>query len=523
MPDPVLITPFDESNQKLVDQVHPSSWINPEPAGIYHLVVVGGGTAGLAAAADAARSGARVALVERHLLGGDRLVTGSVPALAMRRAARAWKELATAGVHGLREAAAVRDFGAAMKRMRELRAALAPQDSAWRLKELGVDVFLGHGRFVSPHELEVEGAKLAFHRALIATGGLPHVPEVPGLADAGFLTSESVFSLQQLPTRLAVVGGGPLGCELAQAFARFGAQVTLLVDGERLLPHDEPAAAEVVERALAADGVRLVTGARLTAVERGARSKLLRFTAGEQEHRLMVEEILVVTGRRPNLGDLGLDAAGIGRSERGVTVDERLQTANPAVYAAGGVSSELPSAQAADALGRLAVRNALFSGRERASDLLVPWTTFTSPEVARVGLSEQELRERGEKFETITVPLEENDRARLDGAAEGFLAVHHRRGRGEILGATLVAEHAGETIGELALAMRAGTGLGALAATIHPYPTHSEVLRRAGDLWRGKKLTPLKRKLLALRFRRLEKQALKRIAKATAAASGPTG
>ncbi len=518
MPEPVLVTPFDENNQKLVDQVHPSDWTNPEPAGIYHLVVIGGGTAGLVAAAATAGLGGRVALVERHLLGGDCLNTGCVPSKSLIRAARAWKELATAATHGLREAAAVRDFGAVMKRMREVRAGLAPQDSAWRFKELGVDVFLGHGRFVSPHEVEVDGRRLAFHRALVATGGRPALPEVPGLADAGHLTSDTVFSLQQLPARLAVVGGGPLGCELAQAFARFGAQVTMLVVGERLLPREEPEAAAVVERALAADGVRLVTGARLDAVDRGARSKLLRFTSGGQEHRLPVDEILVATGRQANVADLGLDAAGIAWTAHGVTVDDRLRTSNPAVYAAGDVASEHKFTHAADAMARLVVRNALFRGKERVSDLVIPWTTFTSPEVARVGLSEDQLKERGIRFETIAVPLAENDRARLDGAADGFLRVHHRRGKDEILGATLVGEHAGETIGELVLAMRSGIGLDALSATIHPYPTQAEVVRRAGDLWRKKKLTGFNRKLLAFWFRRLEQGARKRLARAAAAA-----
>ena len=517
MPEPVLVTPFDESNQKLVDQVHPSNWTNPEPADLYHLVVIGGGTAGLVAAAATASLGGRVALIERHLLGGDCLNTGCVPSKALIRTARAWKELANAAPHGLREASAVRDFGAAMKRMRELRAELAPHDSAWRFQELGVDVFLGAGRFVSPHEVEVEDRRLRFHRALIATGGRPAAPEVAGLADAGFLTSETVFSLQQLPARLAVVGGGPLGCELAQAFARFGAQVTMLLDEHHLLPREEPEVAAVIGRALEADGVRIVTDTRLTAVERGARSKLLRFASGAEEHRLAVDEILIAVGRRPNLEGLGLEAAGVAATGQGVTVDDLLRTSNPAIFAAGDVASAFKFTHAADAMARIVVRNALFNGRERASDLLIPWTTFTSPEVARVGLCEDQLRARGIRFETLTVPLEENDRARLEGAAEGFLRVHHRRGKDEILGATLVAEHAGETIGELVLAMRSRLGLGALAATIHPYPTQAEVVKRAGDLWRKQKLTPVRRKLLALWFRRLERGARQRLAKAAAA------
>jgi pyruvate/2-oxoglutarate dehydrogenase complex dihydrolipoamide dehydrogenase (E3) component len=520
MPESVLITPFDEHNQRLVDQVHPSSWANPEPAELYHLVVIGAGTAGLVAAAAVAGLGGRVALIERHLMGGDCLNVGCVPSKALIRSARAWKEVAAAAAHGLRAGEMQRDFGAAMKRVRELRAGLAANDSAARFRELGVDAFFGHGRFVSPHEATVEGRRLRFHRALVATGSRPAVPEVAGLAEGGFLTNESVFSLQHLPNRLAVVGGGPLGCELAQAFARFGSQVTLLLRERHLLPREESETVAVVERALVADGVRMVGGCRLVAVDRSVRSKVLRFAVGADEHRLAVDEILIATGRRPNVEDLGLEAAGIAATAEGIRVDDHLRTSNAAVFAAGDVASDYKFTHAADALARIVVRNALFRGRERASDLLIPWTTFTSPEVARVGPSAEQLRERGVRFETLDLPIAENDRARLEGSTEGFLRLHHRKGKGEILGATLVSEHAGESIGELVLAMRAGLGLADLAATIHPYPTQAEVLKRAGDLWRRKKLTPTARKLFAFWFRRLEAGARKRIAKATAAAGG---
>lgn len=273
MPEEVLITPFDEHNQTLVDHVHPLAWENPAPAPVYSLVVLGAGAAGLAAAAATAQLGGRVALVERHLLGGDRLNTGSLPTRATLRAARAYKEAAGAAAFGLRVAVEQADFGAAMKWMRERRARLSAQVSAARCRELGIDLFLGAGRFVGPAAVEVEGRALRFHRALIATGARPLVPDLPGLEEVGSLTRESVFSLQHLPSRLALVGSGPLACELAQAFARFGAMVTLLVEEDRLLPSEEPEAAACLRRALEADGVRAVERARLERVERAGRLK----------------------------------------------------------------------------------------------------------------------------------------------------------------------------------------------------------------------------------------------------------
>jgi len=397
-----------------------------------------------------------------------------------------------------------------------MRAAISPNDSAARFRELGVDVFLGAARFAGPDSIEVDGRTLRFHRALIATGGRPAVPAVPGLEETGYLTNESLFSLQTLPSRLLVVGGGPVGCEMAQAFARFGAQVTLLAGGAQLLPREEPETARVVHEALEADGVRIVGGASLRRVEKGPRLKVAFFEVEGETHRLAVDEILIATGRRPNVEDLGLETAGIRHDERGVQVDDQLRTSHPAVWAAGDVCSRYKFTHAADAMARIVLRNALFGGKQRVSDLLIPWCTYTDPEVAHVGLGEEELRRRNLRFETISVPLEENDRAVVEGATRGFLRLHHRKGKGEILGATLVSEHAGETIGELVAAIQHGIGLGELAATIHPYPTQAEVVKRAADAWNRKRLTPFRRKLLRFWFARMEKKAGRRIAAATA-------
>jgi len=511
MPDNPLVLPLDAHNQRLVDNVHPSSWENPAPATVYHLVVLGAGTAGLVAAAGAAGLGARVAIVEKRLLGGDCLNTGCVPSKAVLRAARAFRDSRHAAEFGVRAPPEGGDFAVAMERMRRLRAELSGNDSASRFRDLGVDVFLGEGRFCAPDVLDVGGRRLRFRRAVVATGARSAVPDLPGLAEVGFLASETVFALTELPRRLAILGGGPLGCELAQAFARFGSQVTQLRRGVHLLPREEEECTAVVERALEADGVRLVAHCRLLGVQRQQRSKVLTFEVDDHQHQLAVDEILVATGRTANVHGLGLENAGVAFSPRGVLVDDQLRTTNRRIFACGDVASDRRFTHVADAQARIVIQNALFGGRKKTSALVVPSCTYTSPEIAQVGLHAAELRQRRIRFETLTVPLAENDRARLDGAAEGLLRLHYRKGTGRILGATLVSEHAGETIGELVVAIQHGVGLAQLAETIHPYPTQAEVVKRAADAWRRRKLTPWTRRLLAFYFRRQERKERRRL------------
>lgn len=500
-----LIRPWDEHNRELVANVHPPGWANPEPADRYHLVVVGAGTAGLVTAAGAAGLGARVALVERHLMGGDCLNVGCVPSKALLRAARAWHEARSAARRfGGPEAAGGGDFAAAMERMRRIRAEISRHDSAERFRGLGVDVFLGQGRFVGSDALEVGGAMLRFRKAVIATGGRAAVPPIEGLEEAGFLTNETVFELTEPPRRLAVVGGGPIGCELAQAFARFGSEVTVLDLMDRVLPREDADAAEIVRRALAADGVAFELGIRIQGVERRGAETVIRFERGDgagAAGELACDRLLLAVGRAPNVEGLDLEAAGVEYSKKGVLVDDRLRTSNRRIFAAGDVASKYQFTHVADALARIAIQNALFHGRAKASGLVVPWCTYTSPEVAHVGLYAEEARERGREVETLTIPLAELDRARLDGDEEGFLRVHLAKGKDRVLGATLVAAHAGEMLGELCLAATAGVGLGKIAATIHPYPTQGEAVKRAADAWRRGKLTPLVKRVFAWRFR----------------------
>ena len=497
-----LVQPLDRFNERLMDNVHPPAWVNPEPAERYHLVVVGGGTAGLVSAAGAAGLGARVALVERRLLGGDCLNYGCVPSKAILRAARAWHDARTGGESfGAPAATGEGDFGVVMERMRRLRASISHHDSASRFAGLGVDVFLGEGRFVAGDAVEVAGQRLRFRRAVIASGARPLVPPIPGLDTVEFLTNEDFFTLTELPPSLGVIGAGPIGCEMAQAFARFGSRVTLFDMAPQVLPREDGDAAEIVQSALAADGVRLELASAVRRVDRVAEGIQVTIERDGASRTVVVDTLLVAVGRAPNVEGMGLEAAAVEFARHGVQVDDRLRTTNPRVYAVGDVASQYKFTHMADALARIAIQNSLFFGRAKASDLVVPWCTFTDPEVAHVGMYEKEAVAAGHEVDTVTIPMTDNDRAVLEGADEGFLRVHLVKGKDRILGATLVADHAGDMLGELSLAVTTGVGLGRIASVIHPYPTQAEVIKKAADTWRRGKLTPLVKKLFDLFFR----------------------
>jgi pyruvate/2-oxoglutarate dehydrogenase complex dihydrolipoamide dehydrogenase (E3) component len=497
MSEPVRVLPEDGFNRDLVANVHPPDWVNPEPAERYNLVVIGAGTAGLVSAAGAAGLGAKVALVERELLGGDCLNVGCVPSKALLRCARAAADVRAAGAFGVEVPPGTRvNFPAVMERMRRLRAAISPHDSAARFRSLGVDVFLGRAVFTARDSVEVGGKTLRFSKAVIATGARAARPPIPGLEEAGYFTNETVFTLTELPPRLAVIGAGPIGCELAQAFARVGSEVTLLGNHSQPLPREDRDAAALVEKALRRDGVRLLLGCEVTRVERQGAEKVLRVECGGPQE-VRADAILVGAGRRPNVEGLGLEAAGVAYgAKEGVHVNDRLRTSNRRVYAAGDVCSRFKFTHAADAMARLVIRNALFLGRAKASALTIPWCTYTDPEVAHVGLYEEEARARGYDVRTFTQELSGVDRAVLDGETEGFVKVHVKAGRGRLLGATAVARHAGEMVSELTLALAQGLGLGALADTIHPYPTQAEAIKKAGDAYNRTRLTPFVKWLL---------------------------
>ena len=484
--------PLDAYNLALTENLHPAGWVNPAPADRYNMVVIGAGTAGLVTAAGAAILGAKVALVERELMGGDCLNFGCVPSKALIRSARAAASVRDAGRFGVEVPDGVRvNFPAVMERMRKLRAELSPTDSANRFRGLGVDVFIGDGRFVAPDCVEVGGQRLKFKKAAITTGARAASLPIPGLADAGYLTNETVFSLTELPRRIAVIGAGPIGCELAQTFARFGAQVTLLEVAPQILIREDRDAAERVERAIVRDGVEIITGCKISGVEVRGGEKIIATERDGVRREIACDQILIGVGRVPAVEGLNLEAAMIEYDKlNGVKVDDHLRTTNPLVYAGGDVASPYKFTHLADAHARIILRNALFFGRQRASQLTIPWCTYTSPEIAHVGLYEAEAKQRGIAVATYTQELAEVDRAVLDGETEGFVKVLVQQETDRIVGATIVASHAGEMISELTTAIKAGVGLGSLGDVIHPYPTQADAIRRAAGLYTRTRLTP---------------------------------
>ncbi|MDF2457999.1 MAG: putative Mercuric reductase [Nitrospira sp.] len=504
------LLPNDQDDRVLIENVHPTKWANPAADGRYNIVVLGAGTAGLITAIVGASLGAKVALVEKHLMGGDCLNVGCVPSKSIIRAARAWAELRNAEQFGLSIPAGVKyDFGAVMARMRKLRARISHNDSAQRYTNLGVDVFIGRGRFTSADTIEVEGAAgnrtLRFARAAICTGTRASTPAIPGLKEAGYLTNETVFALTELPPRIGVIGAGPIGCELAQAFARFGSDVYVIEARHGILSSEDRDAAQVVEHQMMKDGVKLLCCGTDLQIAKTPDGKKLSVRSHGRQYDATLDEILVAAGRTPNVEGLGLEEAGVQFDRHGVKVNGRLQTSNSKIFAAGDVCSTYKYTHAADAMAQVVVQNALFPhpfnfGYASVDSLIMPWCTFTDPEIAHVGLYEKEAEDKGIKVETYTFKLDEVDRAILDGQEEGFARIHIRKGTDKILGATIVAAHAGDLINEFSVTMNAGKGARTIARTIHPYPTQAEVNKKVVNLWRKAHFTPATRNRLMRLF-----------------------
>ncbi len=496
MIDLVQLQPRDEHNLQLEANVRPRDWVNPKPADRYNLVVIGAGTAGLVSAAGAAGLGAKVALIERELMGGDCLNVGCVPSKALLSSAHrsaAVRDAAHMGVHvdcGHHVA-----FSRVMERMRGLRARISRHDSAQRFTALGVDVFFGVGRFTGLDTVTVGEQTLRFSKAVIATGARAAAPPVAGLDSVDYLTNESLFSLTELPRRLGVIGAGPVGCEIAQAFARFGAQVFLIEAEHGVLPKEAGDATERVKASLLRDGVHIWCCGKQLTVSRARDGVRLQVGSHDQVHDVVVDRLLVAVGRAPNIEALSLDVAQVAHDTKGVVVNDRLQTSNRRIFAAGDVCSAYQFTHAADFMARIVIQNALFHGRARVSALTIPWCTYTEPQLAQVGLSERTAMREGIAIDTYTQPLDGVDRALLDGESDGFVRIHTRKGTDTIIGATIVAANAGDLIAHVCLAMTHGLGLKDLGSTIHPYPTQSEAIRKVGDQFNRTRLTPLVRNL----------------------------
>jgi mercury(II) reductase len=491
MIETVEVLPRDKHNAELVANVHPSDWINPEPAPRYNLVVIGGGTAGLVTAAGAAGLGAKVALVERHSLGGDCLNVGCVPSKAIIRSSRAAYDISDAERLGVSaNGGTTVDFAGVMERMRELRAKISHHDSAGRFRDLGVDVFLGEAHFSGPDTVEVDGKTLRFKKAVIATGARPIAPPADGLAEAGFLTNETVFSLTERPDRLVVIGGGPIGCELAQAFRRLGSEVDIVGRAPQFLPREDPEAAAILETAFKNEGINIWLDTSLKKVTTDGAKKIVHVEKDGEEKAIEADEILVGAGRAPNVEGLNLEAVGVEYDKRGVVVDDNLRTTNPCIFAAGDICLNFKFTHTADAAARIVIQNALFWGRKKLSALTVPWCTYTDPEIAHVGLYETDAEKQGIAVDTFTRELKEVDRAIVEGETEGLVKVHVKKGSDTIVGATIVARHAGEMISEITLAIVGGVGLGTIAGVIHPYPTQAEAIKQVGDAYNRTRLTP---------------------------------
>ena len=508
---PVTVLPNDEHNQALVNNVHPPTWVNPEPSGRYNIVVIGAGTAGLVTAAVSAALGAKVALIEKHLMGGDCLNVGCVPSKGIIRASRAWSDVRHADEFGVHVPPDVKyDFAAAMARMRKLRARISHTDSAHRYTKLGVDVFIGEGRFTGPETIEVTSwagnRTLRFKKAAICTGARAAAAPTPGLKEAGYLTNETVFTLTDLPERVGVIGAGPIGCELAQAFARFGSQVYLVEAMHGIMPKEDRDAAEIVLKSMLRDGIQLLCCGKELKISKTEGGKRMTVDSHGQHYDITVDEILVGVGRAPNVEGLELDTVGVAYDTKtGVKVNDRLQTTNPSIFAAGDVCFPFQFTHAADAMAQIVIQNALFPhpfglGYASTNSLIMPWATFTEPEVAHVGMYEADAKAKGLEVDTFTFKLDEVDRAILDGEDDGFARVHVKKGTDQILGATIVAYHAGDMINEFSVLMKAGIGLSTITSTIHPYPTQAEVVKKVANAWRKTTLTEGKKRLLGKLF-----------------------
>ena len=489
---------YDDRLRKLVG---PRDWQSPQPHRLYDLVVIGGGTAGLVSAAIAAGLGAKTALIESDLMGGDCLNYGCVPSKALLAVSHRLRYLREAAEYGMPASSGDVDFTKIMQRLRKLRADIAHHDSAQRFTDLGIDVFIGQGEFLNEdtvHVISDDGGlrALQFKRCVVATGAHPASLHIEGIDTVAPMTNRDIFNLEKLPKRLTVIGAGPIGVEMAQAFARFGSKVSMIALDNQVLPREDAEAAQVVNQALQDDGIELFLGAQISKFVAGDSSKQIHFELNGQSHVVDADEILLATGRAPNIDELDLAKAGISFDKVGVKVNDKLRTSNPRVYAAGDVIGDFQFTHAADAMARIVIRNAFFFGKSKLSDLVVPWATYCDPELAHVGLHLSDSEKAMCELDVLRFDFKDIDRNLLEGETKGFVKVVVEKESNVVRGATIVGNHAGDLIGEMTLAIQNKMKLSDFSGIIHAYPTTASIFSRLGDKGSGARLTPFVAKLL---------------------------
>jgi pyruvate/2-oxoglutarate dehydrogenase complex dihydrolipoamide dehydrogenase (E3) component len=487
--------PHSAANQEWIANVQASKLPEPDFDGRYNLVVVGGGPAGLVAAAGAAGLGAKVAMIESNRMGGDCLNVGCVPSKSLLCSANDYLAR-TRGNECTDPSAASANFKSALERLQVTRSKLSIHDSVDRFKELGVDVFLGHGKFSGPNTIQVNDRTLRFKKALIATGASAASLNITGSESMNLLTNETLFDLTDKPNRLLVIGGGAIGCEMAQAFARLGTTVVQIERSGNLLANEDREASRLIQQSLEDDGVKIHFNSSVDSFKTTDSGKQVSILNGGAELTEVADEILICIGRVPNVRDLGLELAEVEFDQHhGVKVNDFLQTTNRNIFAAGDVIDRARFTHAADFMARIVIQNALFKGRKRYSSLIIPRCTYTSPELAHVGISDVEAAANSEKIASFTLPFKDVDRSFIANERSGFMRVHVKLGTDRILGATIVNPHAGELISMITLAMTNGIGLKHIASTIFPYPTRADALRKIGDQYNRGRLTPTIKKV----------------------------
>jgi len=527
------VWPMDSYNTTLLDHVHPPEWRDPtannkDGSSSYDLICIGAGVGGLVSAAGAAGVGAKVAMIEANMLGGDCLNVGCVPSKAIIHSANMAhsvkgdiKRLEAAGIFIDPNAVHV-DFEKVMERVRKVRTEISHHDSAERYStELGVEVYIGHANFASERTIVVNGRTLHFKKAVIATGGYPTLISMKGLKELHekslsfdidgkkpiVMTNETFFNMTKQPKKLAVIGAGVIGLELAQAMQRLGTEVTVFGRSGKVLPKEDEDMAEIVKQQMIKDGVSFnlsvakYSGIELdgTVLDNGyPQMKMTILEKGKDDDTIYsFDALLVAAGRRPNVTGMELELAKVEYdTKKGLIVNDKLQTTNPRIFGVGDCCSEFKFTHAADFMARTVIRNAFFFGKGKMSDLLIPYATFTSPEIASVGLYGKDLDELGIEYRVFEKHFKDNDRAICDDNTEGFIRFRVDAKKDTILGCSVVGEGAGNMIGEVTLAMETDTGLGTMANVIHPYPTTSEVVRQSGDVYNKTKLTTMVKSLL---------------------------